>query len=236
MQLEDKVGYISPSACVTLIDVMGSDARVVNAARVSFNKWICEDVPLEEKDKKLIAYLAEHEHNSPFCHPMVCLRIKMPLFVAREWYRHTVGFTRNEVSRRYVDGPVECFLPQLARERSPKLKQGSASDPVSTNVFCLSLLENTMTHCVNTYRSLLGHGVCPELARTVLPQSMMTEFIETASLSAYARLCSQRLTSSAQLEIREYAKEIDKLMRKEFPVSWATLLSAVPDADSPASV
>ena len=106
-----------------LLDVFGDDLTVVNAARVSFAK---ESRELTLNDEKLIHYLAKHNHNSPFFHPQIRFRLKMPIFVAREWYRHQIGFARNEVSRRYVDSEPECYVPKL-RERDPKLKQGSKS-------------------------------------------------------------------------------------------------------------
>lgn len=202
---------------------MGGDARVVNAARVSFSKWVDETKPISEADTRLINYLAEHEHDSPFFHPIVCFRIQMPLFVAREWYRHTVGFARNEVSRRYVDGKVTCFLPACIRARDPDIKQGSQQTPVFLNELCLEHARGSMAASMAVYRMLLAHGAAPEVARVVLPQAMMTEFLETASLAAYARLYKLRHSPDAQLEIRQYANAVGKLLSNKFPVAWAAL-------------
>jgi thymidylate synthase (FAD) len=224
MSTLDSIASHPASACVEVLSINGSDARVVNAARVSFAKWIDESKPLTEKDAKLISYLAEHGHDSPFHHPQICLRIKMPIFVAREWYRHTVGFTRNEVSRRYVDSPIQCFAPMILRQRDANIKQGSAATPVIEHEFCADVLKNSMNFSISCYRQLLARGVCPEQARIVLPQSMMTEFIETASLSGYARLCKQRMNTDAQYEIRAYAAAVADILRVHFPVSWAALL------------
>lgn len=220
----DDVRHFAPSDCVELLDVFGSDARVVNAARVSYAKWIDEEKPLAEGDQKLMGYLAKHQHISPFFHPQLCFRIKMPIFVAREWYRHTVGLSRNEVSRRYVDNAVECFVPTSVRARSATKKQGSADTPTANSAKSLEAMRFSMLNSVYVYRDLLAEGAAPEIARMVLPQSMMTEFIETGSLAAYARLCNLRLSSDAQLEIRAYAECISALIREKFPVAWAELV------------
>jgi thymidylate synthase (FAD) len=151
------------------------------------------------------------------------MRIKMPIFIAREWYRHTVGFARNEVSRRYVDDEPEFFIPEICRERDPKLKQGSKSEEVKNNNLCIQAIKEATTKSHHIYNALLEQGVCPEQARIILPQSMYTEFIETASLAAYARLCNLRRDMSAQKEIREYAEAVVTLLEPKFPVSWVAL-------------
>ena len=121
--MADGIGFVE------LLETFGDDLTVVTAARVSFDKV---STALTEADKKLINYLAKHDHVSPFFHPQVRFRLKMPIFVAREWFRHTIGFARNEVSRRYVDTPPECWIPAAndIRERDPKVKQGSKATPV----------------------------------------------------------------------------------------------------------
>ena len=207
---------------VQLLETFGSDLTVVNAARVSFAK---ESKELDDRDAKLIRYLAKHNHISPFFHPQIRFRIKMPIFVAREWFRHTVGFSRNEVSRRYVDSEPECWIPEpdQIRARDPKAKQGSRPDPVKDSEAAHRIMSNTINDSLDAYDRLLSHGVAPEIARAVLPQSMMTEFIETGSLAAYARLCGLRLDPSAQREIQEYARYISDLLEKAFPISWKAL-------------
>ncbi len=219
----DHVWYVAPY--VEFIDSMGSDARVVNAARVSFSKEVDENKPCGAADEKLIGYLADHEHISPFFHIMITLRIKMPIFCAREWYRHTVGFSRNEVSRRYVDSAVDCFEPLVYRARSAYKKQGSTDQPVINYKDCARTYQNACASSIEAYRNLLANDCAPEIARMVLPQSMMTEFIETGSLAAYARLCGLRNSPDAQHEIRAYACVIDELMKVKFPVSWKALTS-----------
>jgi thymidylate synthase (FAD) len=192
----------------------------VNAARVSFAK---ESAVFEPRDEKLVTYLANHGHNSPFFHPMARFRLKMPIFVAREWFRHTVGFARNEVSRRYVDDEPECWVPEILRARDTNKKQGSKDEPIANNEGVLKHVQAHTNGALEFYRFLLTEGVAPEIARGVLPQSMYTEFIETASLSAYARLCSLRLDPHAQKEIRDYAAAVSEIMAAKFPVSWKAL-------------
>lgn len=210
---------------VEFIDCMGSDLTVVNAARVSFAKVHTE---MDASDEKLVAYLAKHNHMSPFFHPQIQLRIKMPIFVAREWYRHTVGFSRNEVSRRYVSDEPECWIPseEDLREKDAKVKQGSRDNAVSNAEELRAEVAAFTNTAVTLYNRLLEQKVAPEIARTVLPQSMYTEFVETASLAAYARLYSMRTNPDAQKEIRWFANEIGKIMEVKFPVSWKALAKA----------
>lgn len=212
----DGVGFIE------LLDTFGSDLTVVNAARVSFAKEVTE---MKAGDEKLVKYLAEHDHVSPFFHPQARFRIKMPIFVAREWYRHQIGFARNEVSRRYVDTVPECWTPAPSelRERDPKAKQGSKANSVDSSPALHDSIREFNEGAIYLYQKLLGEGVAPEIARTVLPQSMYTEFIETGSLAAYSRLCGLRLGTDAQVEIRGYAGGLSSLLAPRFPVSWASL-------------
>jgi thymidylate synthase (FAD) len=213
---------------VTLLETFGNDLTVVNAARVSFAK---ESAEFQARDEKLVQYLASHGHISPFFHPQVRFRLKMPIFVAREWFRHTVGFARNEVSRRYVDDAPECYVPSAAdiRARDKNKKQGSKDTAVDDAESVRGVLAAATEAAVSTYDALLEAGVAPEVARMILPQSMYTEFIETGSLYAYARLCRLRLDPQAQKEIRDYAGALDTLLRSAFPVSWAALMGPQPE-------
>jgi len=209
---------------VELLGTFGDDLTVVNAARVSFAK---ESTVVDEKDVKLIKYLAKHNHITPFFHPQVRLRLKMPIFVAREWFRHTVGFARNEVSRRYVDTVPEYYMPGVGdlRERDTNKKQGSKSNAVEGEELWRACIKKNCDETVELYEELLENGVAPEVARGILPQSMYTEFIETGSLYAYARLCRLRTDPQAQLEIRQYAEALSKMLLEKFPVSWGALHS-----------
>jgi thymidylate synthase (FAD) len=203
-----------------LLEVFGTDLTVVNAARVSFEK---ESHSLTPGDERLIRYLADHQHISPFFHPQAQFRLKMPIFVAREWFRHQIGFARNEVSRRYVDSDPEFWTPDLLRERDSNKKQGSKETPIEANEEGRQQILAHNAESLRLYRDLLSKGVCPEQARIVLPQNMMTEFIETGSLAAYARLYKLRTDPHAQREIRELAHRIGELLSEAFPVSWAAL-------------
>ena len=216
IMMSDGIGFVE------CMEKFGDDLTVVNAARVSFHK---ESHEITEGDKKLIKYLANHNHITPFFHPQARFRIKMPVFVTRQWFKHTVGFSRNEVSRRYVDFTPDCWCPNPdeIRERDPKAKQGSKDTPVQNSDEVYTIMKNHCDNSIKTYEELLSKGVAPEIARTMLPQSMYSEFIETSSLSGYARLCNLRLDPSAQKEIRDYAEAINKIMIELFPVSWEAL-------------
>ncbi len=223
MSSSKKINVLDNTGYVEVLDVFGSDLTVVNAARVSFAK---ESKEFSEQDGKLVRYLAKHHHISPFFHPQIHMRSKMPIFVAREWYRHQIGFARNEVSRRYVDTPPECYIPKAndIRERDANKKQGSKDTPVNNPEYVHEHIREVTEQSMDVYNTLLKSGVAPEVARMILPQSMYTEFVETGSLAAYARLCSLRLDPTAQKEIRDYAEAVDSLLREAFPVSWAALM------------
>jgi len=207
---------------VELLETFGDDLTVVNAARVSFAK---ESTEFTGKDGGLIRYLATHHHESPFFHPQIRLRLKMPIFVAREWFRHTIGFARNEVSRRYVDSEPELWFPDASglRARDTNLKQGSKEEPVEHADEIVEEIKADGKRSLVFYDSLLKRGVAPEIARSVLPQGMYTEFIETGSLAAYARLFGLRTDPGAQREIQAYARAIGALLEPHFPVAWAAL-------------
>jgi thymidylate synthase (FAD) len=208
---------------VELLETFGNDLTVVNAARVSLGKHVDE---FTEKDAKLIKYLADHEHTSPFFHPQARFRLRMPIWMAREWFRHTIGFARNEVSRRYVDEPPTFHVPEEMRTRAPNKKQGSNDDVHPQNALLRQSMKLSCQLAEEAYLDLLGRGVCPEQARMVLPQNMMTEFIETGSLAAYARLCHLRMGSDAQKEIQDVAREVSALLETAFPSSWPVLMKA----------
>jgi thymidylate synthase (FAD) len=210
---------------VEILETFGSDLTVVNAARVSFEK---ESNELVKQDIGLINYLAKHDHISPFFHPQIRLRLKMPIFIAREWFRHTVGFARNEISRRYVDSPPSIWTPECFRERDVNLKQGSKPTEIQDSTVAITAYNETVEACLNTYNRLLQLNVAPEIARSILPQGMYTEFIETGSLAAYVRLCNLRMDSHAQREIQEYANAVATLVEPYFPHSWKAMMNKYP--------
>lgn len=205
---------------VDLIDSMGSDRTVVDAARVSFNK-ISEK--FSEKDIKLIKYLADHNHWSPFAHCFVSFRIQAPIFVARQLQKHTVGLAWNEVSRRYVDSDPEFYIPDTWRKRAENVKQGSSDELADVDNIKVT---NAIEASLKLYLGLLKDGVCPEQARMVIPQSMMTEWIWSGSLYAFARVCKLRLDPHTQKETREIAQQIAGYMSDLFPHSWRSLCTS----------
>jgi thymidylate synthase (FAD) len=212
-----KQNVLDSIGCVELLETFGTDLTVVNAARVSFAKEVSE---FKEGDKKLINYLVKHNHISPFFHPQIRFRLKMPIFVAREWFRHTIGFSRNEVSRRYVDTEPEIFIPRELRARDSNKKQGSKNESIMHNLEMVEEVSKFTAESLRLYNKLLDENVAPEVARGILPQNMYTEFIETASLYAYMRLCKLRLDPQAQKEIREYAIVVSLLLENAYPASW----------------
>jgi thymidylate synthase (FAD) len=215
---------------VELLETFGDDLTVVNAARVSLGKYVTE---FTDRDAKLIKYLADHEHTSPFFHPQARFRLKMPIWMAREWFRHTIGFARNEVSRRYVDDEPTFHIPEF-RTRAPGKKQGSNDDVHIQNDQFAEFLMSQCRSAVTSYKIMLQNNIPPEQARLVLPQNMMTEFIETGSIAAYARLCHLRLGPDAQKEIRKVAGVVAQQLKSKFPVSWDALIPSTP-VESPSS-
>ena len=218
---------------VELLDHMGTDLDVVNAARVSFDKestweealdWD-HDAKLYEKDAKLIGYLARHNHWTPFAHTAIKFRITMPIYVARQLAKHQVGGVVNEVSRRYVsDAPVLDIATEW-RKSAENVKQGSSDDLVFIDYAMQTQIDKTMDACLALYDDMLLKGVCPEQARMVLPLCSETTWIWTGSLVFFARVCKLRLDPHAQKETRDVAEEISLVISKLFPVSWAALMA-----------
>ena len=228
---------------VHLVDHMGSDLTVCNAARVSFNKeseW-CQDeeavtrlaetgsqyhkedvLILCEKDKKLIKYLATHNHWTPFAHPQITLRIKAPISIRTQFFKHKQGFVENEISRRYVSFEPEFYTPQWRGKPTNGAKQGS-DDFIDVDHETEKGFDNALRLCLYNYNELLKNGVAPEQARFVLPQGMYTEWFWTGSLAAYARFYKQRIDEHAQWEIREYAASIGRIIEPLFRESWSYL-------------
>jgi thymidylate synthase (FAD) len=214
---------------VKLIDKMGSDLSVVNAARVSFSKiskWetIPEAGPTEGiltlADEKLIKYLAKHDHWSPFGHASMQFHIEAPIFVARQLVKHQVGLVWNEVSRRYVDSEPKFYMPEVWRGAPENKKQGSSDIKIDIDPDDFVRMYDSAKWM---YEYLLEKGVCPEQARMLLPQSMMTEWYWSGTLYAFARVCNLRCKDDAQLETQMVAKQIDELAKEIFPYSWEAL-------------
>ena len=228
----------------TYVNHMGSDLSVVNAARVSFGKrsdweWSDEEgatnytfgqgdgkihLKLSDRDTKLIEYLAKHRHFSPFNHTFVTFHVRAPIFVARQLQKHRF-MPWNEVSRRYVDDEPEFYMPDDWRVRSSDKKQGSGGsvDGIKQVGLNHEVTDNNMV-ALDTYNHLLEHGVAPEQARMVLPQSMLTEWYWSSTVGAMADMCRLRLKDDTQYESRVVANQISNEMGKLFPVSWAALM------------
>ena len=200
---------------VEVIKIMGSDLSVVNAARVSYNK-VSEE--FDGKDEKLIKYLAEHNHWSPFAHAFASFRIEAPIFVARQLVKHQVGLVWNEVSRRYVDDKPEFYIPFMWRKRAENKKQGSSNEEVEYDI------TDFVSKSKELYNDMLESEIAPEMARMILPQNMMTEWYWSGSLMAFARVVNLRIKEDTQEETRVIATHIDKHLKDHFPISAKHLL------------
>ena len=219
---------------VEVLDTMGSDLTTVESARVSFNKGASE---LGERESKLIRYLAEHEHTSPFRHAMLMLRFKAPLFVARQLWKHIVGLSPefdledrwtgfsggfkdtgwNEASGRYVELQDEFYVPETWRAQSASNKQGSAG-PLGDQDQAAHLYRQGLDAAYAAYQQLRALGVAKEQARVVLPQSIYTQWIWTGSLQAFLHVVDLRTKPDAQWETQQYGQAVQTIIAAHFPV------------------
>nr|AIA18776.1 Thymidylate synthase complementing protein [uncultured bacterium] len=232
--LEQQVIPVLDFGFVELVDSLGTDLTVVNAARVSFGKRKTE---LSDGDRKLINYLAAHKHWSPFRHVQLQFHCKVPEFVARQWYKHVVGIAYsecptvdhawNEISLRYVNASeFEFYTPKGFRRQSEDNKQASTDELVEDPGD--ALINRYRSQCQESfhlYEALVNSGVAKEQARGVLPLSLYTEFYWTASLQAVVNFVKLRQHPGAQFEIREYADAIDRLTRTVVPISYTALMA-----------
>lgn len=213
---------------VALIESMGDDLRIVNAARVSFNKQSTE---LGARDEKLINYLAKHDHWTPMGHVVATIHIVTPIFVARQWMKSEVGVHRgieviNEVSRRYVDEPPEYFIPKALHKRpDASIKQGSGDEHPRSNQYLYDIDEHYQ-RCHDLYMTMIDDGVAPEEARMVLPLAHMTEFWETGTLAYFARVCRLRLGPHVQRATRELAEKVSEVISPVAPHAWKAMMEA----------
>lgn len=216
---------MSKQISAVLVDHMGTDLTTVNAARVSYG---AESKELTDRDLGLVDFLAEHGHVTPFRHATVQLRCKAPIFLARQLGKHQVGFSWNEISRRYKDNeaiPIEFYIPDEVFCRPEKLMKQTAI-PMAQDFAddMRHLIHAAGQSALRQYDHLVGCGVAPEQARMVLPQSMITEWIWTGSLYGWANLYKQRSSQHAQYEARLFAEEVNKIMSELFPNTWAALI------------
>ena len=206
---------------VKLIDILGSDLTVVNAARVSFDKK--KDF-FDEKDEKLISYLARNNHWTPFGHPQLQFRIMAPVVVARQLVKHQIGLVWNEISRRYVNTKPSFYYTDRWRTKASDKKQVSSDVEGSLNTRIRDDIIYVQEKAAHLYEELLSNGVAPEQARMILPQSMYTEWYWTGSLYAFTRVCNLRISDDAQKETRTVAEMISSLVKEKFPISWKYLI------------
>ena len=209
---------------VKLVDHMGGDLTVVNAARVSFGKR--KDV-FDEKDEELLDYLASHEHTAPYRHCYLTFHIKAPLFVFRQWMKHRIASDFNEISGRYVDfSSVDIYVPQEFRMQAKVNKQGSEGQiPEQDREAALKAYMTACNTSLEQYKTMLDLGVCKEQARCVLPVGLYSEVYWTVSLHALCHFLHLRLDSHAQWEIQQYAKAVKELAEPLFPVALPTLFN-----------
>lgn len=207
----------------TLIDHMGNDDSVTNAARVSFAKEASNYT--QEQNHRLINFLARERHELPFAHTAITLRCSAPVPIRTQCFKSKVGFVENEESRRYITNTPELFVPDEFRSAVKDKKQGSGGVHFRSADW-LETYERYAKECIGLYEELIADGVCPEQARFILPQGIMVNWIWTGSLLAYSRFCKLRLKPDAQAEVRVMAEQVSDIMAGLYPVSWKSLEDA----------
>lgn len=211
---------------IQLIGITGSDTMVAATARDSYQKKITRFFDRENPkldNVSLIAFLARHKHFAPSTHPSLQFRFAMPYAIAREWFRHSVGLTRSEASRRYITRTPEFFKEGKFRGKAAGgNKQGSGGElNADLQILLEGIADDANEYCLTAYNKMLEMGACPEQARFRLPESNYTYFTETGSLAAYLRIVSLRFAPDAQKEIRDYAAVVAYVIENTFPVTWA---------------
>lgn len=208
---------------VSYVDHMGTDLTVVNAARVSFNKTSEE---FTDKDKKLVNYLAEHEHMSPFEHCTVTVMIECPLYIRSQIHRHRT-FAYNEVSRRYTSENLEFYVPTSDDIRKQSKSNRQASDgSLQEDIAVEAQMKMIDLHnkALEAYYALLDLGVCREQARGVLPQNLMTKFYMTGNLRNLVHFINLRTHDGAQKEVRDLANQLKEILVGLYPNAMSALL------------
>lgn len=212
---------------VELIDHMGSDLSVVNAARASFDKeseWLLgEEGNLVTEDAKLISYLAKHDHWTPFAHTSISLRVAAPVPIRTQCFKHKQGLVENEESRRYISTRPVLFVPDHFRSKPEgSVKQGS-SDVHPRSPYWKGVYKTLCKNVIDLYEEMIEDGVCPEQARFILPQGVEVNWVWTGNLYAFANFFKKRTDPHAQLEIQHLAYAVEGLISPLFPVSWKAL-------------
>jgi len=205
---------------VRLVEVFGDDFSAVQAARVSYGKGFTTP----ERDKRLIYYLMEHGHHSPFEHIVLKFHLKLPIFVMRQLVRHRIA-SINERSGRYTEFKEDWYIPERIRTPDSQNKQGSvASNDVKLNNDAIDLIEESIENSFAAYNKLLGMGIARELARIVLPTAMYTECYWTINARSLMNFLSLRADSHAQWEMQQYALTIAKIFKKCCPLTYKAFL------------
>ena len=198
---------------IGLVDRLGTETSIVNAARVSFGKIRTE---MDDRDAALVRYLIKNHHTSPLEHVVFTFLVHCPLFIRSQWHRHRT-WSYNEISRRYTDVDIEFYTPPELREQAESDRQASRPAEHLDQAACKALIEEHHKRSLDLYHKLLEQGVCREQARGVLPQDMMTTFWATVDLNNLLKFLELRDSDHAQWEIREYAIAIKKLIKHDFP-------------------
>ena len=210
---QEHVKVLDGQGWVGLIDHLGTETTIVNAARVSFGKLKKE---MDERDVKLLEYLIDNRHTSPLEHIVFTFSVHCPLFVRGQWHRHRT-WSYNEISRRYTEIDMEFYTPQELRRQAENNRQASVADPDFKAPELIAAIDAHNKASLELYEKLLASGVCREQARGVLPQNMMVTFWGTVDLSNLLHFLELRDSDHAQWEIREYAKAIKKLIKPVVP-------------------
>ncbi len=210
---ENHVSVLGGQGWVGLIDTLGTETTIVNAARVSFGKIKQE---MEDRDVGLLNYLIENRHTSPLEHIVFTFSIHCPLFIRGQWHRHRT-WSYNEISRRYTEIDMEFYTPEHLRRQAETNRQASVEDASFDDAALREMIRKQNTDSLKLYNDLLDAGVCREQARGVLPQNMMVTFWGTVDLSNLLHFLELRDSEHAQWEIREYAKAIKKLIKPVVP-------------------
>lgn len=200
---------------VKLVDFIGGDMRAVESARVSFGG----ESKGQDRDKKLLQYLVEHDHWTPFEHSVFQFHVKCPIFVARQWMRHRMA-SYNEISARYTEVKEEFYVPEKFRAQDTVNRQGSLASGALDNAALLREYENSLKNSYETYEKLIKKGVAREMARMALPVSQYTQYYWTVNARSLLNFLRLRMEQHAQHEIREYANVIAGIFREKMPWTW----------------
>ncbi len=210
---EKHVSVLGGQGWVGLIDTLGTETTIVNAARVSFGKI---KQKMDDRDVGLLNYLIENRHTSPLEHIVFTFSIHCPLFIRGQWHRHRT-WSYNEISRRYTEIDMEFYTPEHLRRQAATNRQASVADPAFEDESLRAMIRKQNEDSLKLYNDLLDAGVCREQARGVLPQNMMVTFWGTVDLSNLLHFLELRDSKHAQWEIREYAQAIKKLIKPVVP-------------------